>query len=72
MRKDFGLSFALIEAAGEGYKPRSACWPPSSSGLGRGPLKAKTGVRLPLGAPRIFHIRDRGEAMSDIMPEMRG
>src|SRR5215813_6220435 len=24
---------------------------PSSSGLGRGPLKAKTRVRLPLGAP---------------------
>src|SRR3990172_5855412 len=24
--------------------------PPSSSGLGRGPLKAKTGVRNPLGA----------------------
>jgi hypothetical protein len=24
--------------------------PPSSRGLGRGPLKAKTGVRVPLGA----------------------
>ena len=24
--------------------------PPSSSGPGRGPLKAKTGVRVPLGA----------------------
>jgi hypothetical protein len=24
--------------------------PPSSSGLGRGPLKAETGVRFPLGA----------------------
>ncbi len=25
--------------------------PPSSSGPGRGPLKAKTGVRVPVGAP---------------------
>ena len=24
--------------------------PPSSSGLGRGPLKAETGVRVPVGA----------------------
>jgi hypothetical protein len=29
--------------------------PPSSSGPGRGPLKAKTGVRFPLGAPTKTH-----------------
>ena len=28
--------------------------PPSSSGLGRGPLKAKTGIRIPLGAPNDY------------------
>ena len=27
------------------------CTPPSSSGPGRSPLKAKTGVRFPLGVP---------------------
>lgn len=27
--------------------------PPSSSGLGRSPLKAQTGVRVPLGAQEI-------------------
>ena len=27
--------------------------PPSSSGLGHSPLKAKTGVRVPVGAPKI-------------------
>ena len=27
--------------------------PPSSSGPGRGPLKAKTGVRVPVGASEI-------------------
>ncbi len=27
--------------------------PPSSSGLGRSPLKAQTGVRVPLGALKI-------------------
>lgn len=31
---------------------------PSSSGLGRGPLKAETRVRVPLGAPLFFpHVR---------------
>ena len=30
---------------------RSAHKPPSSRGPGRGPLKAQTGVRIPLGAP---------------------
>jgi hypothetical protein len=29
--------------------------PPSSRGLGRSPLKAKTGVRVPLGAPSRTH-----------------
>ena len=28
------------------------CAPPSSSGLGQGPLKAQTGVRFPLGAQK--------------------
>jgi hypothetical protein len=30
--------------------------PPSSRGPGRGPLKAKTGVRVPLGAPDKSHL----------------
>ncbi len=29
--------------------------PPSSSGLGRGPFKATTGVRIPVGAPLYTH-----------------
>ena len=29
--------------------------PPSSSGPGRSPLKAQTGVRVPLGAPKGIH-----------------
>ncbi len=28
--------------------------PPSSSGLGRGPLKAETGVRFPVGAHYFY------------------
>ena len=28
----------------------STLTPPSSSGLGRGPLKAETGIRIPVGA----------------------
>ena len=31
--------------------PAVLCPPPSSSGLGRGPFKAKTGVRISVGAP---------------------
>ncbi len=31
--------------------------PPSSSGPGRGPLKAKTGIRIPLGALLIESYR---------------
>ena len=30
------------------------CKPPSSSGPGRGPLKAKTRIRIPLGAPGLI------------------
>ena len=40
---------------------------PSSSGLGRGPLKAQTRVRLPLGAPRLARGASRGGA--DATPE---
>ena len=29
--------------------------PPSSSGLGRSPFKATTGVRIPVGAPTKIH-----------------
>jgi hypothetical protein len=29
--------------------------PPSSRGLGRSPFKAKTGVRIPVGAPSECH-----------------
>ena len=32
--------------------------PPLSSGLGRGPLKAKTGVRFPLGALKRIELLD--------------
>ena len=34
-----------------------ATMPPSSRGLGRGPFKAKTGVRIPLGAPPLIDIQ---------------
>lgn len=33
--------------------------PPSSRGLGRGPLKAETGVRTPVGAPAAFRNNPR-------------
>ncbi len=33
--------------------------PPSSRGLGRGPLKAETGVRTPVGAPAAFRNNHR-------------
>ena len=32
------------------FRPLQCAQPPSSSGLGRSPLKAKTGVRVPVGA----------------------
>jgi hypothetical protein len=32
--------------------------PPSSSGLGRGPFKATTGVRIPVGAPFMENTAD--------------
>ena len=38
------------------YEPQSARKLPSSSGLGRRPLTAKTGVRFPLGAPPAFNL----------------
>ena len=35
-------------------RPAVGILPPSSSGLGHGPLKAKTGVRTPVGAHNIY------------------
>ena len=32
------------------FRPLNKAPPPSSRGLGRSPLKAKTGVRVPVGA----------------------
>ena len=32
------------------FRPLNKALPPSSRGLGRSPLKAKTGVRVPVGA----------------------
>lgn len=34
---------------------RRNCLPSSSSGLGRSPLKAETGVRLPVGVQNYFY-----------------
>ncbi len=45
--------------------------PPSSRGLGRGPFKAKTGIRIPLGAYLIttyrlvFEITQRDDVLGD-------
>ena len=47
-------SLLTIENGGDKIQPAQRAFerqtPPSSSGPGRGPLKAKTGVRVPLGA----------------------
>ncbi len=45
--------------------------PPSSSGLGRSPLKAKTGVRFPLGAPTKTHLEHRNIAVEEFLEMLR-
>jgi hypothetical protein len=45
--------------------------PPSSRGLGRGPLKAKTGVRVPLGAPNKTHLEHRDVAVEEFLEMLR-
>ena len=45
--------------------------PPSSSGPGRGPLKAKTGVRVPLGAPTKTHLEYRDIAVEEFLEMLR-
>ena len=51
-----------------------SCWPPSSSGLGRGPLKAETGVRFPVGAQAMDNRStiDVGRFLSMVRFESRG
>jgi hypothetical protein len=44
------LSWEFIDEGGGCMVEFTRLTPPSSSGPGRGPLKAKTGVRVPLGA----------------------
>ncbi len=44
--------------------------PPLSSGLGRGPLKAKTRVRVPLGA-LSFNIHESSKSSSPVAPKGR-
>ena len=53
---------------------RSASLPPSSSGPGRGPLKAKTGVRVPVGAQAKVNCstEDVGRFLSSIRFESKG
>lgn len=46
------LGYTSPRRAPTGRRPR-----PSSSGLGRRPFTAKTGVRVPLGAPSLSHVR---------------
>ena len=45
--------------------------PPSSSGPGRGPLKAKTGVRVPLGAPKKTQLELRDAAVEEFLERLR-
>ena len=45
--------------------------PPSSSGPGRGPLKAETGVRFPVGAPMKIHLEHRDIAVEEFLEMLR-
>jgi hypothetical protein len=45
--------------------------PPSSSGPGRGPLKAKTRVRTSLGAPKKTHLELRDIAVEEFLEMLR-
>ena len=52
--------FVKIRNELTGRKPHAkirSCMPPSSSGPGRSPLKAKTGVRFPLGVLKSLRIK---------------
>jgi hypothetical protein len=48
-----------------------ALLPPSSSGPGRGPLKAKTGVRVPLGAQKSDKTSQKTLDVEDILAGLR-
>ena len=45
--------------------------PPSSSGLGRSPLKAETGVRFPLGAPTRTHPEPQSVPVEQFLAMLR-
>ncbi len=45
--------------------------PPSSSGPGRGPLKAKTGVRVPVGAPTRIHLEPHQLGVEQFLEMLR-
>ena len=45
--------------------------PPSSRGLGRSPFKAKTGVRISLGAPTKTHLEPLDIAVEEFLEMLR-
>ena len=45
--------------------------PPSSSGLGHSPLKAKTGVRVPVGVPTKTHLEHCDIAVEEFLEMLR-
>ncbi len=45
--------------------------PPSSRGPGRSPFKAKTGVRIPVGAPTKTHLEHRDIAVEEFLEMLR-
>ena len=51
----------------------SSCRSPSSRGPGRGPFKAKTRVRIPLGTPILFARIGKlvGELVNEFLPPLR-
>ena len=55
------------------FRPLNKAPPPSSRGLGRSPLKAKTGVRVPVGAHAqkrpMTVVFDLVESLRDSVPE---
>jgi hypothetical protein len=65
------MSLTLFAERGRIRTLRKQHRPPSSSGPGRGPLKAKTGVRVPLGALKLTHLELRDAAVEDFLEMLR-
>ena len=59
---------SLTHCNGNGKIPEL---PPSSRGLGRSPFKAKTGVRISVGAPTKIHLEHRDIAVEEFLEMLR-